>query len=339
MNIKPLVAPKPAATVGVASGQAIAGGGTRTHRSLWGWLTLAVVGVVAGGAGVTYLAYVRDLRATYAGLAAGSQVIETRHGPLEYATWGEGLPVLVIHGAGGGYDHGLIMARAYGGEGFRWIAPSRFGYLRSPLPADSSTVAQADAFAELLDGLAVERVAILAMSGGVPPALQFARRYPERTTTLVLLSSAPYTPLTAAEQQPPMPVWVYQALFRSNFPFWLLQRMARPRLEELFDVPATLRTQLTAEEVALVDSLVDAFQPVTARFDGIRNEGAAIDPEVEYQVEEITAPTLVIHARNDSINPFSYGEYTAQHIQNAQFLPLTAGDICCWGIRARSKSG
>jgi 2-hydroxy-6-oxonona-2,4-dienedioate hydrolase len=37
------------------------------------------------------------------------------------------------------------------GDGYRIIAPSKFGYLRSPLPADGSHVAQAETLAALLD--------------------------------------------------------------------------------------------------------------------------------------------------------------------------------------------
>jgi len=153
--------------------------GAGRHTRLWQWVVLGVVGVLVVGAGATYLAYARDMRATRDRLAAGSQIVETRHGPIEVTTWGDGPPVLVVHGAGGGYDQGISIARAFGGEGFHWISLSRFGYLRTPLPADASTAAQADAFADLLDDLGIERVAILAMSGGVSPSLQFAQRYPE----------------------------------------------------------------------------------------------------------------------------------------------------------------
>ena len=67
-------------------------------------------------------------------------------------------------------------------------AVSRFGYLGSELPADPSTAAQAEAFLDLLDHLGIERASILAMSGGVPPALKFAEMFPDRTDRLVLLS-------------------------------------------------------------------------------------------------------------------------------------------------------
>jgi hypothetical protein len=40
-------------------------------------------------------------------LEAGSRVIETRLGPIEYSDMGEGVPVLSLHGTPGGYDQSL----------------------------------------------------------------------------------------------------------------------------------------------------------------------------------------------------------------------------------------
>jgi len=113
---------------------------------------------------VTYMNYRSDIRAAKERVMSGSQIIETRCGPIEYATMGEGLPMLVVHGAGGGYDQGLWIARDNVGEGFRIIAPSRFGYLRTPLPLDASPAAQADAHACLLDALNISKVAVLGVS-------------------------------------------------------------------------------------------------------------------------------------------------------------------------------
>lgn len=289
----------------------------------WVRTGLAIGGVAALGA--TYALYRQDMRVITERMSAESRVVQTRHGPVEFAAVGTGLPMLVAHGAGGGYDQGLSIARAFSGEGFRWIAPSRFGYLRTPLPIEASTVAQADAFAALLDELGVERVAILAMSGGVPPALQFAMRHPARTSALVLLSSAPYTPLTAAQQQLPIPSWLYEAIFSSDFPYWALTKVARSSLETIFDVKPAVLAKLTPAERGFVARTVDAFAPVTKRTDGLRNEGAAIDPRTHYPLERITVPTLVIHARDDGINPFAFGEYTARHIAGAQFMALDSG--------------
>ena len=301
------------------------------------FVNVLLAGVVIASGG-TYLAYAREMQTIGDRLSAGSQVVQTRYGPIEHATWGNGPAVLVVHGAGGGYDQGRLMVRAFGTEGFRWVVPSRFGYLRTPMPADGSTAAQADAFAHLLDALGIQRVAILAMSGGVPPSLQFAQRHPKRTTALVLLSSAPYTPLTAGEQKLPVPIWLYQALFSSDFPYWLLQRVARSSLEPIFDVTPALRAKLTPLEQAFVDDIVNAFQPVTGRTRGLRNEGAAINPDAHYLVQEIRTPTLVVHSRDDHINPFAFGEYTAQRIPGAQFMPLMTGGHLLLGHHAEVRA-
>src|SRR3712207_2875230 len=87
---------------------------------------------------------------------------------------------------GGGYDQGLIVGQAFVGSGYRLIALSRFGYLHTPLPADSSPVTQADAHAALLDALKIQQVTIVGVSDGGPSALQFALRHPERVSALVL---------------------------------------------------------------------------------------------------------------------------------------------------------
>src|ERR1035441_213206 len=120
-------------------------------------IALTVAGVIVLALAAIYLAYRRDMDSINKRLSADSQVHRTRHGSVEFTTWGNGPAVLVVHGAAGGYDQGVLIAKAFGRESFRWIAPSRFGYLRTPLPADASTTAQADAFADLLDGLEISK--------------------------------------------------------------------------------------------------------------------------------------------------------------------------------------
>ncbi len=289
------------------------------------WIALAALGVAAGLSLLTWQSYVRDVSTVTRSLAAGSQVIALEGGDMEYALTGAGPAVLALHGAGGGYDQGQLMAAAFGGDGFRWIAVSRFGYLRSDLPPDASTAAQADALADLLDGLRIDRVAVLAMSGGVPPALQFAELYPDRTRALVLLSSAPYTPLPTQAQDLPVPIWVYNLLFGSDFPFWAIQKAARRVMWPMFDVTPGLAARMTSQEADFLDGMIYGFAPVTARLAGLRNEGAALDPAARHALGAIAAPTLVIHARDDGLNPAAIAEYTARHIPNADLTLFDEG--------------
>src|SRR5215208_6881545 len=141
---------------------------------------LLVIGLVVFVA-VTYPRFRADIQPNRERLLTGSDIVTTEEfGDIEYAVQGKGLPVLLVHGAGGGYDQGLLIGENYVGDGHRFIAPSRFGYVRSSIPENGSPAAQADAYAALLDTLGVERVAVVGFSDGGPSALQFALRYPER---------------------------------------------------------------------------------------------------------------------------------------------------------------
>ena len=44
----------------------------------------------------------------------------------------------------------------------------------------------------------------------------------------------------------------------------------------------------------------------------------------------ITAPTLVIHAREDPVVPVQYGRYLADHIPGARYLEVDAADHAPW---------
>jgi pimeloyl-ACP methyl ester carboxylesterase len=284
------------------------------------FVLIALVLVVAGG--VVWLVFRQDMQGIRDRLASSSDIASTALGPVAFATGGAGAPVLAIHGAGGGQDQGRLLAEAFLPAGYRWIAPSRFGYPGSTQPADPSTAAQADAFAEMLG---IARVTLLAMSGGVPPALQFALRHPDSTQALVLLSLAPYAPLTAEEQELPVPLWLYDALFATDFPLWALLRAAPRALAPMFDARPDLTPQMTGAEAGFLDAMIAAFLPVTLRRAGLANEGAAIDPADPINPAGVMVPVLLVHARDDRLTPFSTAGFTAERIAGAETLFLDSG--------------
>ncbi len=178
--------------------------GGKRRMGRWRNAGLAIIGGLAAVAATVAVLGNRAAEQRRSDLAAEHSLAQTRHGQIEYISWGEGPPVLVLHGAGGGFDQGRLLAETLGGSGSRFVAVSRFGYLGSELPADPSTAAQAEAFRDLLDHLGIERASILAMSGGVPPALKFAEMFPDRTDRLALLSPSLFTPFSPVVEDRPI---------------------------------------------------------------------------------------------------------------------------------------
>jgi pimeloyl-ACP methyl ester carboxylesterase len=129
------------------------------------------------------------MRRAYERIEGRSRLISSPYGDIEYLEGGSGPAVLVVHWSGGGYDQGELIVRAVLGDGVHWIAPSRFGYLRSTFHDGATFDDQAHAYAHLLDRLHIQRAAVVALSHGGPSALLFAVLHPERVTSLTLISA------------------------------------------------------------------------------------------------------------------------------------------------------
>lgn len=163
------------------------------------YLLVILVSVLLIRIAVVAARYTRDIRAARKRIdSLGSQIIETKCGPVEFALVGEDYPILVVHGALGGFDQGLFLARSIDVPNSQIISVSRFGFLRSPVPPGATLDTQADAYAALLDALEIRRAAVFAVSAGSTSAIRFAARHPERVSALILLGpDAPGEPYMA----------------------------------------------------------------------------------------------------------------------------------------------
>ncbi len=100
-----------------------------------------------------------------------------------------GVPVLVLHGSPGGIDVAELMAAFLPSEDFRVVTVSRPGYLGTRLDAERRTIDdEADQLAGVLDDLGIDRVGVLAWSGGAPAAYRLAVRHPDRISALAVAS-------------------------------------------------------------------------------------------------------------------------------------------------------
>ena len=295
------------------------------RRTLW-----AAAGLAAAGFGLSaYAAYRHDIAAARARIATGSVVAETRCGPVEYASVGDGSPLLLVHGAGGGFDQALDLGGPLAQHGFRMIAMSRFGYLRTPLPADASAAAQADAHAALLDALGIARAAVLGASAGAPSAMQFALRHPERCSALVLLVPAAYVPRpdgAPSLKTPPRTLLLFDTALRSDFLFWAATRLSRDALiRSILATPPDVVKRADAAEQERVAAVLDHVLPVSARRLGLLNDAVIVTTIGRYDLERIAVPTLAISAADCLYGTYDAARYTAEHVRGARFVGYSTG--------------
>jgi 2-hydroxy-6-oxonona-2,4-dienedioate hydrolase len=275
------------------------------------------------------IAYRHDIRAARARVASGSKLINTPCGWIEYADEGTGSVIFAIHGAGGGFDQSLELARNFLPSGFRVVAPSRFGYLRTPLPSDASPIAQADAHACLLEALKLQKVVVVGGSMGAPSAMQLCLPHPDRCSALVLLFPIAFSPHPVNEP-PPRPSAFAQffmdTTLKSDFAFWAASKLARDTvMKAILATPPADFKNASPEEQARVLKVLRNIEPISQREKGLRNDAAVAPSVPRYELEKIAAPTLVISAEDDLFGTFKGGRYTAEHIPGARFVGYPTG--------------
>jgi len=287
------------------------------------WIVIALLlagGVVAG-------LYWRDIGRAYARIAGQSGRVQTPFGSVEFKQGGAGPPVLVIHGSGGGFDQGELIAHAVLGDGFHWIAPSRFGYLRSELPAGATFDEQAHAYAALLDHLGIDKVAVLAMSHGGPSALLFAVLHPDRVASLTLISCGVASSATPDQAQARAQANRQGDLLRTIFShdplYWGVSSFLRTALMELMGANAAVIAGLTAEQQELVDRIIDDMNPVAPRSAGVAFDNTAQMPND--RIAAIRAPTLILHASDDSLQLPANAEFAASTIPGSRLRLFDRG--------------
>jgi len=274
-------------------------------------------------------AFVMDRRANRQRLCGNSRLIETRRGPIEYAEAGSGPAVLVIHGAGGGCDQGMEFAEPIAKRGFRVVAMSRFGYLRTAMPVDASSAAQADAHLALMDALGIDRAVILGASAGAPSAMQFALRHPDRCQALGVLVPMAFRPTTepaAIASLSPMSERLLMALVSSDLAFWLARKLVRNMLiKTVLGTPPHVVSNASLQEQARVDRILQNIQPIGPRALGIRNDARIARSLGRFNLEKIAVPTLVVSVRDDLYGTYASAQYTARHIPGARFVGYDSG--------------
>ena len=274
-------------------------------------------------------------------LAYPSQEINTACGPAEYAIRGEGPVVLVAHGGPGGYDQALVLGELFRKNGFKIIAPSRPGYLGTPLQFGKTTEAQGDFMAALLEALDIPQAILVSASGGGPASYQIAQRHPDKVKALVVIDGISMN-YTKADDVSRIETWMYlsrpgqwlMGYFFKHFPASVVKSFLQTESTlEKHDLGKRVNEIVgDANKYALINAL---FRTMSDRFEerkqGAENDiafGSAID---KLPLDKITAPTLIIHGDADNDVPPRDAEYAHEAIADSQLLWINkASHIGFW---------
>jgi pimeloyl-ACP methyl ester carboxylesterase len=255
------------------------------------------------------------------------RVVSTPSGPVEYAEYGAGPAVLSLHGAMGGWDQSLLLARTIAGTGYRFIGLSRPGYLGTPLHIGRSPEEQADLYAAALDALGVRRAAVLAVSGGGPSAIHFVLRHPDRCRGLVLVSTC------GGKVETRLPLAFQVLRLAARWP-WLaaaMERKARsdPDAAARRSVPDPALRERTLRDPGagplFRELLASTSDKMSLRLPGTLND-VEVTRTQTHPLERVAVPVLVVHGTEDPAVPFArHGKVLAERIPGAELVRLEGG--------------
>ncbi|GCE10315.1 alpha/beta fold hydrolase [Tengunoibacter tsumagoiensis] len=269
-------------------------------------------------------------RKALASLQAGSQIVNTGVGPVEYRISGKGPAVLIAHGTPGGYDQSFAFSKLLSmTERSRsntmkhtFISLSRPGYLQTPLESGRTPAEQADLYASLLDELGIQQASIIGFSGGGPSALQFALRYPERCQKLAIISGVAqsYSEEELQAGWSPLQRWFSQ--------FYSRLILFDPLLYAMLPF-ARLAPQAASED------LLRSVMMYSIRQQGYENDMEQFLALKPYPLAQIKASTFVLHGTADGEVPYADAELLASQIPNVQLVTIKNGGHQAFYTHAR----
>jgi pimeloyl-ACP methyl ester carboxylesterase len=268
-------------------------------------------------------AYFLDMNRAYERVRGKSTVIPSPYGDIEYSEGGSGPPVLVIHGSGGGYDQGELLVQAVLGDQFHWITPSRFGYLGSTFREGATFDDQAHAYAYLLDQLGVKKVAVVTISHGGPSALLFAVLYPERVSSLTLISAGVASSATQDQLQANQQGELLMTIFKYDPLYWAITKLFKKQFMGLMGANDTVIAGLTTEQREMAEHLIDYMNPVSPRSAGAAFDNKATMPNE--RIAAVQAPTVIYHATDDTLQLYHNAEFAFATIPGARLVSFGRG--------------
>jgi len=165
--------------------------------------------------------------------------------------------------------------------------------------------------AAVVDAAGLERFALYGTSQGAPISIAYACRYPARVSHLVLHGGFERGRLLRVKESERQQAEAIITLMRHG---WGKAGSAFLDAFAAFFIPDGTREQ--------IDSLVELQGSTTSAENAIAIRTAVDRLDVGDLVERVKVPTLVVHARGDSVQPLDQGKQLATRIPGAEFVLL-----------------
>ena len=194
---------------------------------------------------------------------------------------------------------------------------------------DHSLEARVGDLEAVADDAGFDRFAVMAMSQGGPPVIEYAVRHPERLTRLLFYGSSAGLLTDATSQE--------RKLFDV---FDQMVLVGYGREDSVFRRVFTslMIPGATEEQMRWLDDLQKVATSAENAYAARLGRAAA---DTRHLLPGLDLPTLVLHSRGDQISTFTKGRYLAAHIPGARLVTLESnnhivlGDEPAWPVFVR----
>ena len=234
---------------------------------------------------------------------------------LEYDQKGTGLPLIFLHGMGGGIRQVLDTCGPL--PGVRLLIPHLQGHGASQADWDNlSFASMAGDVLALLDHLQIPSAVFAGISMGAATCLNLAASQPERVKALLLIRNA-----WTDQPMPSKNIRAYHALGLA---------LKKGDRESFLSSPAwkeILQEHSPYTQNAFLAPFTSAQAPTSWQKYLLLPQQSAIPQDAYQRLQPLAAKTHILACRGDMCHPFSYGEYLQECLPGAHFTEIPNKDV------------
>lgn len=97
----------------------------------------------------------------------------------------------------------------------------------------------------------------------------------------------------------------------------------QPAILNLMGIPTKVYSEFTPVQKQMAQEMLDTMHPMTERYAGTVKDGEMIQRAVS--TEHVSAPTLILHAKDDALVSYHHAEHAHGAIKGSQLISFDTG--------------